>query len=137
MVEKLPLIAIIDDDMIYQFMLSRIINDNKLAENIISFSEGEQAFQYLSENKINSENIPDVIFLDVNMPIMDGWMFIEAFAHLKTQIQKKIVIFMLSSSIDPVDIEKAYKISEISSYFIKPIKLKEVKRIFKDYKTFL
>jgi CheY-like chemotaxis protein len=137
MVEKLPLIAIIDDDMIYQFMLSRIINDNKLAENIISFSDGEQALQYLSENKINSENIPDVIFLDVNMPIMDGWMFIEAFAHLKTQIQKKIVIFMLSSSIDPVDIEKAYKISEISSYFIKPIKLEEVKRIFKDYKTFL
>jgi hypothetical protein len=44
---------------------------------------------------------------------------------------------MLSSSIDPVDIEKAYKISEISSYFIKPIKLEEVKRIFKDYKTFL
>jgi CheY-like chemotaxis protein len=118
-------------------MLSRIINDNKLAENIISFSDGEQALQYLSENKINSENIPDVIFLDVNMPIMDGWMFIEAFAHLKTQIQKKIVIFMLSSSIDPVDIEKAYKISEISSYFIKPIKLEEVKRIFKDYKTFL
>jgi CheY-like chemotaxis protein len=137
MIERLPLIAIIDDDMIYQFMLSRIINDNKLAENIISFSDGEHALQYLSENKINSENIPDVIFLDVNMPIMDGWMFIEAYAHLKTQIQKKIVIFMLSSSIDPVDIEKAYKISEISSYFIKPIKLEEVKRIFKDYKTFL
>lgn len=137
MVRKLPLIGIIDDDAIYQFMLTRIINQNELAARIVSFSDGEKAIEYLIENKADSENIPDVIFLDVNMPIMDGWLFIEEYARIKTEIKKKIVIFMLSSSVDPVDIERADKISEISNYIVKPIKLEEVKRIFDDYETFL
>jgi CheY-like chemotaxis protein len=137
MEKKLPLIAIIDDDTIYQFMLTRILNNNKLAEKIITFTDGEKAIQHLMDNKIAHENIPDVIFLDVNMPIMDGWMFIEAYANMKTEIHKKIVIFMLSSSVDPVDIERAGKISEISNYIVKPIKLEEVKRIFENAELFL
>ena len=76
MVKKLPIIGIIDDDTIYHFILTSIINKNKLAESILSFLDGEKAIQYLTENKMNNEKIPDVLFLDVNMPIMDGWMFI-------------------------------------------------------------
>jgi CheY-like chemotaxis protein len=132
MLRKRPLIAIIDDDKIYKFMLTRIINDNKLAERIITFSDGEKAIQYLTDNKANNEHIPDIIFLDVNMPIMDGWQFIEEYASLKTKIEKKVDIFMLSSSVNPIDIERANKINEISDYIIKPMKLEEVKRILID-----
>jgi len=135
MVKKLPIIGIIDDDTIYHFILTSIINKNKLAESILSFLDGEKAIQYLTENKMNNEKIPDVLFLDVNMPIMDGWMFIEEYARIKTDITKKTVVFMLSSSANRIDIERADKISEISNYIIKPINLEEVKIIFDSYKT--
>ncbi len=87
-------------------------------------------------NKTKNEKIPDILFLDVNMPIMDGWMFIEEYARLKKDITKKIAIFMLSSSVNPIDIERADKISEISNYIIKPIKYEEVRRIFENYEIF-
>jgi CheY-like chemotaxis protein len=136
MIRKKPLIGVIDDDKIYQFMLHKIIDDNKLAERVVSFFDGEKAIQYLKANYGNIENIPDILFLDVNMPIMDGWQFMEEYASIKANINKKIVIFMLSSSLNPIDIERASKISEISKYIVKPIKLEEVKKIFNDLKIF-
>jgi CheY-like chemotaxis protein len=137
MIRKLPMIGIVDDDKIYQFTLTRIINHNKLAEKIITFSNGEEVFQYLTDTKTKNENIPDIFFIDANMPIMDGWQFMEAYATIKNEIKKKIVIFMISSSIDPVDIDRAGKISEISNYIIKPIKLEEVKVIINNFEKFL
>tara|TARA_B100000795_G_scaffold254654_1_gene225720 strand:- start:2288 stop:2701 length:414 start_codon:yes stop_codon:yes gene_type:complete len=137
MIRKQPFICIIDDNKIYQFMLIRIIKKNKLAENIITFSDGEKAIQYLTDNKLTNEKIPDIIFLDVNMPIMDGWQFIEEYASIKTELNKKIVIFMLSSSVNPINIERARKISEITDYVTKPIKLEEVKRVFDTSETLL
>ena len=136
MIKKLPKIGIIDDDTIYHFILTSIINKNKLAESILSFLDGEEAIQYLRDNKTNNEKIPDILFLDVNMPIMDGWMFIEEYARIKKEIIKKTAIFMLSSSVNPIDIERAGKIAEISDYIIKPIKLEEVKIIFDNHEIF-
>jgi CheY-like chemotaxis protein len=135
MIRKRPLIGILDDDKIYQFTLTRIINHNKQAERIITFSDGEKAIQYLTDNIATNENIPDIIFLDANMPIMDGWQFIEEYANIKTEIKKKVVIVMWSSSVNPINIERASKISEISKYIIKPMKLEEVKRFFDDFES--
>ena len=104
----------------------------KCSEKIITFSDGEKAIQYIIDNKGTNENIPDIIFLDTNMPVMDGWQFIEEYACIKTEIKKKVVIVMLSSSINPIDFERAANISEISEYIIKPIKLEEVKIFFDD-----
>jgi CheY-like chemotaxis protein len=137
MVRKRPLICIIDDDKVYQFMLTRIINQNNLAENIITFSDGEEALQYLTDNKATNEKIPDAIFLDANMPIMDGWQFIDEYASIKTQIKKKIVIYMFTSSVNPIDIERASTISEISDYIVKPIRLESVEKIFKKLESLL
>jgi len=137
MIRKRPLLAIVDDDKIFQFTLTRVINYNKQVERIINFSDGEKAIQYLTDNKVTNENIPDIIFLDSNMPILDGWQFIEEYKSIKTEIKKKIVIVMWSSSINPIDTERASKISEISNYLIKPIKLEEVKIFFDDLETLL
>jgi CheY-like chemotaxis protein len=135
MLRKRPLIGILDDDKIYQFTLTRIINHNKQAERIITFSDGEKAIQYLTDNIATNENIPDIIFLDANMPIMDGWQFIEEYVRIETEIKKKVVIVMWSSSVNPIDIERASEISEISKYIIKPMKLEEVKRFFDDFES--
>ena len=63
------------------------------------------------------------------MPVMDGWLFLEEYVKLKPEIGKKITIYMISSSVDPVDIERAKKISDISDYIIKPITILRLKEI--------
>jgi CheY-like chemotaxis protein len=115
------IICIIDDDNIYQYTTTRTIQTHKLAKKILVFSDGEEALHFLIDNISNSENLPDIIFLDINMPIMDGWQFLEEYVMIKPKIGKKITIYMISSSVDPVDVERAKKISEISDYIVKPI----------------
>jgi CheY-like chemotaxis protein len=137
MIRKKPLTCIIDDDNVYQFLITKIINQNNLAENIITFFDGEEALQYLTDNKATNEKIPDAIFLDINMAIMDGWQLMEKYANIKTEIKKKVVIFMLSSSVNPIDIERASKINEISEYILKPINHEVINRIFKNLETLL
>ncbi|WP_178985459.1 response regulator [Winogradskyella helgolandensis] len=122
-------ICIIDDDDIYQFTITKILQSLKLNKKIIAFSDGEEALDFMIANLYNDDELPDVIFLDINMPIMDGFQFMEEYVKLKPKWNKKITIYMVSSSVDPVDIEKANKISDISDYIIKPIKPNELKSI--------
>jgi CheY-like chemotaxis protein len=123
------IICIVDDDNIYQFTTTRTIQTHKLAKKILLFSDGEEALQFLSDNIGNRETLPDIIFLDINMPIMDGWQFLEEYIMIKPKIGKKITIYMISSSVDPVDVERAKKINEISDYIVKPINPEMLKEI--------
>jgi CheY-like chemotaxis protein len=129
MTTKPFIVCIIDDDAIYQFTITRTIESQKLAKKILVFSDGEQAIQFLVDNIGNSEHIPDIIFLDINMPIMDGWQFLEEYIHIKPRVGKPITIYMVSSSVDTVDLERAKTISELSDYIIKPITPDRLKSI--------
>ncbi|TAH09244.1 MAG: response regulator [Sphingobacteriia bacterium] len=122
-------VCIIDDDEVYQFTVTRTIHTQKLAKKILVFTDGEQAIQFLSDNISTNDNIPDIIFLDINMPIMDGWQFLDEYVKLKPRIGKQITIFMVSSSVDPTDIRRARAIGEISDYIIKPITPEQLKEI--------
>src|ERR1700744_1640363 len=119
---KPHILCFIDDDEIYQYTIARSVRTHELAKKTLIFGDGEQAIGYLTDNANNREELPDIIFLDINMPIMDGWHFMEEFITLKPRINKKIVIYMITSSVDPVDKDHAKRISEISDYIIKPIK---------------
>ena len=114
-------ICIIDDDLIYQYTISKMIKLNDLAKNVIVFSDGEKALEFLIENFDCDDNLPDIILLDINMPIMDGFQFMDEYVKIKPRVGKKIQIYMVSSSVDPNDIERAKRISDISDYIIKPI----------------
>ena len=128
---KALIICIIDDDEIYQFTVTRTIESQKLAKKILVFSDGEEAIQFLIDNVSNSTSVPDIIFLDINMPIMDGWQFLEEYVNIKPLLGKKVTIYMVSSSVDAVDIERAKKISDISDYLIKPISPEKLKSVIK------
>ena len=93
-----------------------------MAEKALFFPDGEKAILFLTENAANEEMLPDIIFLDINMPVMDGWQFMDEYVKLKTSLARPITIFMVTSSADPVDSDRAKHISEISGYIIKPIK---------------
>lgn len=114
-------ILVVDDDDIYQFTIKRTIEILKLADKIHSFSDGEGALSFLTENMENHEALPDIILLDINMPIMDGFQFIEEYSKIRPKSGKKIKIYMVSSSVDPVDIDKAKRIEDIHDYIVKPI----------------
>jgi len=122
-------ICIVDDDDIYQYTVIKTLKSIDLDKNIIVFSDGEEALNFFLENINKEEELPDVVFLDINMPIMDGFQFMEEYAKIKPRVGKKINIYMVSSSVDPVDIERANNISDISDYIIKPIKPGELKSI--------
>lgn len=125
-------VCIVDDDEIYQYTVVKVLENFGLAEKIQVFSDGDEAFTFLLDNIDNPEALPDVILLDINMPIMDGFQFMEEYVKIKPKVGKKIVIYMVSSSVDSVDIERAKSISEISDYIIKPIKPGELRRIINE-----
>ncbi|WP_179349227.1 response regulator [Winogradskyella pacifica] len=122
-------ICVIDDDDIYQFTIVKILKSINLDKKISLFSDGEEALEFLIDNLYNNEELPDIIFLDINMPIMDGFQFMEEYVKIKPKLNKKITIYMVSSSVDPVDIERAKNISDISDYIIKPIKAGQLQEI--------
>ncbi|MRH99313.1 response regulator [Kriegella sp. EG-1] len=113
--------CIVDDDDIYQFTIKKTIKSLNLAANVLAFYDGEEALNFMIENLNNNKELPDIILLDINMPIMDGFQFMEEYIKIMPKLGKKITIYMVSSSVDPTDIERAKKISEISDYIIKPI----------------
>jgi len=121
MSRKETIVALVDDDKIFQFTASRTIKALALTEKILQFENGEEALKYLVENAKKEENLPDYIFLDINMPFVDGWMFLQDFTGLTENLAKKICIFMVSSSIDPRDIQRAKGIPEVKQYITKPV----------------
>ncbi|OAB81439.1 response regulator [Cochleicola gelatinilyticus] len=127
-------ICVIDDDKIYQFTISKTIKVYDLANEILIFSDGEEALDFFIKNIDNTKDLPDIILLDINMPIMDGFQFMEEYIKLKPRVGKKILIYMVSSSVDPSDIRRAEMISEISDYIIKPIEPGELVEIVESFR---
>lgn len=126
---KINTIWIVDDDQFYVFVLKKLISKNSLCNEILSFTNGEEAIVHLGEVINSQEDFPDLIILDINMPLMDGWEFLEEYINIKHLIEREIPIYMVSSSINPIDIEKARSYPQISDYILKPIKMDDLKRI--------
>lgn len=121
--------CIVDDDSIYRFTMVKTLESTKLPMDIMVFSDGEEAINFMLDNLDQNSIFPDVIFLDIDMPVMDGFQFMEEYIKIKPRVGKKITIYMVSSSLDPVDIERANSISAISDYIVKPIGLARLKKI--------
>lgn len=125
-------ICIIDDDMIYINLVSKIIELKKIAKNILVFKNGKEAIDYFI-NSIHIEDnevvIPRVILLDLNMPVMDGWEFLEEFAKIKSKINKKIDLYVVSSSINQQDIKRAKSNDVVLDYLTKPLQMDDFEKI--------
>ena len=115
----IDLTCIIDDDPIFIFSTKRILKRFDFCENFEVFENGKDAINALKPLIKSGRNIPDVILLDLNMPIMDGWQFLDEFKKL--DIPKKITLYIVSSSIDPRDINKAKEYELVSDFIIKPL----------------
>ncbi|WP_298319783.1 response regulator [uncultured Aquimarina sp.] len=124
-------VCIIDDDNMYIHLVSKIIELKKLSEKVIVFNNGKEALDFFIKSIQDTEesSVPQVIFLDLNMPIMNGWEFLEEFTKIKDKISKKIDLYVVSSSIDTRDIDRAKSIRVVSDYLTKPIRLDDFEKI--------
>ena len=130
--DKIEVACIIDDDTVYVNLVKRIIEAKHLCQNLLVFENGKEALNYFEAIlcNINEESIPEIIFLDLNMPVMDGWEFLEKFISIKNKFGKVITLYIVSSSINPLDIKKAKSINGIKDYLIKPVTIGELESIF-------
>jgi CheY-like chemotaxis protein len=120
--------CLIDDDFIHQFGMKRMLQRCQPTAGVIEFSNGLDAINFFKAPH-QEEEIPEVIFLDINMPVMNGWEFMDEFVKIRAGLQKKIDIYILSSSTDSLDIQKAKSNPEIKDYIVKPLSPDFIKHI--------
>ncbi|WP_436516726.1 response regulator [Ekhidna sp. To15] len=119
-------ILLIDDDPTVNYLNKIIIEKSNITATISESTHAEDAIEQLANGNLN----PSLILLDLNMPIMDGWQFVEQFQKLPN-LASNTKIIILSSSINPLDIEKASNVSVVSDYFCKPLSMDNLKEIEK------
>lgn len=114
-------VFIIDDDSIHQRIAQIMIEKHQLFDEYTSFIEAEKAIAFLKENKANIDRLPDVILLDLNMPVIDGWDFLELYETFRYEVAKAIRIFIVTSSVDEKDIMRAQNFSAVTGFISKPL----------------
>lgn len=117
---RINLTYIIDDDPIFIFAAKRVLKSSNLCDNFAVYNNGLEALNSIKPCVSSDDELPDVIFLDINMPIMDGWQFLDEFIKLK--FNKLITVYIVSSSVDPADIKKSKSYSVIDDFLVKPLK---------------
>ena len=119
--KQVDIACIIDDDPIFVFGAQRLMKMSNFCKGFLIFHDGEQALNHLAPVLRGSvaSAIPDVILLDINMPILDGWQFLDGIVTI--EVIKKVTIFIVTSSIDPRDKEKAKSYANVKNFVVKPI----------------
>jgi CheY-like chemotaxis protein len=113
-------ILLIDDDYVFNFLTKTVIVKMGFADNIQVALNGQEALDLIQEYQESSGSLPDFIFLDLNMPIMNGFEFLEVFKKMDFEGKEKIRIAIVTSSSDIEDIEKAHSYG-IKYFMPKPI----------------
>jgi CheY-like chemotaxis protein len=128
----IELACIIDDDGMYVNLITRIIDAKKLSKNLLLFSNGKEALDYFvaALNNIKNQGIPKVILLDLNMPVMDGWQFLTELGKHRFDNLNNTTIYIVSSSIDPSDLERSKAIEMVADFLIKPVNFDQLERVF-------
>ena len=121
MKKNVQVCCIIDDDPIFIYGTKRIMKEVDFAENIIVYNNGQDAIDGLKGIILEGGVMPEVIFLDLNMPIMNGWEFLDEYKNCQNAKSKKTIIYIISSSVDPRDLERVKYYNEVDTYILKPI----------------
>ncbi|WP_136668067.1 response regulator [Flavobacterium sp. H122] len=118
-------IYIIDDDPVYKLVTKKLINKTNLFCQTKEFSNGNEAFEYFE----TTQDFPEIILLDLEMPEMDGWEFLAEFCRLRSSLHKDSKVYIATSSIAHEDKEKAKEFICVKGFISKPINLEKLKTI--------
>lgn len=120
-------VLVVDDDRICNFLTTKTLERMGFVNDIHTALNGQQALDLFNNYYIGAKALPDVILLDLNMPIMDGFGFLDAFRSLDLQGKDRVKIIIVTSSINPADIARA-KCFGVSQYLSKPIEEQSLRR---------
>ncbi len=127
---KIELACIVEDDPMHLFLTKKHIELTGLVEKILVCKNGKDAYDTLKALFVNSENLPQIIFLDLNMPVWDGWQFLDEFT--KIPVTQKITIYILTSSVHEEDLKRAETYSLTRNYLVKPISPEQMKTLLSE-----
>ncbi len=134
MKQKLNCILLIDDDYPTNYYHRIVINNTDCAKKVLSCQSATKALDLLTSIDLNKEVLPDLIFLDINMPGMNGWEFLEAYKELDiSKSPSASVLMMLSTSSNIKDIERAEKIEALSGFISKPLSEEVIEELMVTY----
>lgn len=124
-------VCIIDDEWICRFIIQKVIERTTVDTQIAQFVNGQEAFDFISNENSKPWSLPGLIFLDINMPIVNGWQFLNLLQGLEPNGYNPS-IYITSSSQDPDDLARAKTYPAISGYISKPVTQKVLEKIFYD-----
>jgi CheY-like chemotaxis protein len=136
MKQLLNCILVIDDDEPTNFFTGMIIEESGCTHYIKLVQSGQEALEYLIKSEAGNDAnypTPDLIFLDINMPAMNGWEFLEEYQKVRKTEHEKVIIVMLTTSLFPEDRAKADEIGDISGFENKPLTSENFERIISKY----
>ncbi|HLP50208.1 MAG TPA: response regulator [Chitinophagales bacterium] len=114
--KKLNRVLLVDDDDDANHFQEKLFRKYNFAENVDKVMNGADALEYLNKGIKGEYDLPEIIFLDLNMPRMDGWTFLEKYNQFSDEIKAKIVLIILTSSVNPDDEERAKITPEVKGY---------------------
>lgn len=124
-------ILLVDDDSIFNFLSTKLLQRSGIAGEIHTAENGKQALDLLNSYYAGNTSLPDVILLDLNMPVMDGFSFLEAFKRLKFPRKEKVSIVIVTSSSDARDMARAKQMG-VTHYLTKPLTEESLRKALED-----
>lgn len=131
MKQRLNCVLLIDDDEATNFLNEMTIEEADCAQNVVAVQGGQEALAYLQAKQGDIYPQPDLIFLDINMPAMNGWEFLDEYRKLDKAMRGRIIVVMLTTSINPDDEEKSKTYEEVEDYLSKPLTREKLMEIIK------
>jgi len=114
-------IIFVDDSPLDHFILKRILTRYQLEYEVNCTPDGEEVLAFLLQNRLDKAALPDIILLDLYMPHLDGWAFLEKVQHIYPHLARPLKLYVLSSSINPRDIQWVKRFPFVESFIFKPI----------------
>lgn len=137
---KIKEVYLVDDDAIVRLVASKIFKNIEFPNPIHSFGNGREALDEIAkkaaENQVEYTGEKILLLLDINMPEMDAWAFLEHFKGFEQEVKKQFLISIITSSIDSNDKMKAFSYLEVSDYITKPLSGKHIIDFLKKHNLF-
>jgi CheY-like chemotaxis protein len=133
MSKPIQCILLVDDDPDDNFLHRLAIMESGLCETIREARNGPAALRYLSQTESTDYQRPDIVFLDINMPGMNGFEFLELYHQLPLHQRSRLVVLMLSTSLNPIDEQKARQFKDVGGYYSKPLTKAMLEEVVKLY----